>query len=147
MKAQLLNPQPGARSFFLVFAPGDTFLLPMVEFVRRENILGGSFSAVGALSGATLAWFDTEAIVYRPIEVQEQVEVASMVGNISWMNGKPFIHAHCVLGRRTGGTIGGHVKDLTIMPALEMSLTESLVRLDRRKDPQTGFALIDLHAK
>lgn len=144
MKSQLLHQQSGVRTFFLVFDPGDTFLAPMVEFVRRENILGASFTAIGALSQATLAWFDTEAIVYRPLQVQEQVECASMVGNVSWMNGKPFIHAHCVLGRRDGSCISGHVKDLTIMPALELSLVESPVRLERRKHPQTGFALIGL---
>ena len=144
MKSQLLHQQPGARTFFLVFDPGDTFLVPMVEFVRRENILGASFTAIGALSGATLAWFDTEAIVYRPFLVSEQVECAALSGNVSWMNGKPFIHAHCVLGRRDGSCVAGHVKDLAIRPALEMTLVESPVRLERRKHPQTGYALIGL---
>lgn len=144
MKATILHHQPGLRKFLLIFDPGDSFLQPMIEFVRQNQIGGASFTGLGALSEATLAWFDPADGQYKPFHVAEQVECASMVGNISWMNDKPFIHAHCVLGKRDGKCLSGHVKDLKALPTLEVTLEEHGVRLERRKRPDTGFALIDL---
>jgi uncharacterized protein len=143
MKASILQQESGHRTFFLVFDPGDSFLQPMVELVRRHEIAGATFTGLGALSEATLAWFDPVERQYKPFHVAEQVECASMVGNISWMNGKPFIHAHCVLGRRDGTTLAGHVKDLKALPTLEVTLVEHGT-LERKRRPDTGYALIDL---
>jgi len=145
MKATVLEHSSGKRrTFFLVFDPGDTFLQPMIEFVRKHEIGGASFTGLGALSEATLAWFDPADGQYKPFHVGEQVECASMVGNISWMNDKPFIHAHCVLGKRDGTSLSGHVKDLKALPTLEITLIEHETRLVRRRRPDTGYALIDL---
>ena len=145
MKATILEHIRGKRrTFFLVFDPGDTFLQPMIEFIRKHEIGGASFTGLGALSEATLAWFDPVDGQYKPFHVKEQVECASMVGNISWMNDKPFIHAHCVLGKRDGTSLSGHVKDLKALPTLEITLTEHETKLVRRRRPDTGYALIDL---
>jgi predicted DNA-binding protein with PD1-like motif len=145
MKSRILDRIPGGRrTFFLVFEPGDSFLKPMAEFVRENEIGSATFTGLGALSEATLAWFDPSDGQYKPFHVAEQVECASMVGNVSWMNEKPFIHAHCVLGRRDGTTLAGHVKDLKALPTLEVTLTEHSPRLERKRRPDTGFALIDI---
>ena len=145
MKASILHRTPdGRRTFFLVFDPGDSFLQPMIEFVRNNEIGGASFTGLGALSEATLAWFDPSDGQYKPFHIVEQLECSSMVGNISWMNGKPFIHAHCVLGKRDGTSLSGHVKDLKALPTLEITLEEHGTRLERRRRPDTGYALIDL---
>ncbi len=144
MKASILHHEPGRRTFVLVFDPGDAFLQPMIEFVRRYEIAGASFTGLGALSEATLAWFDPSDGQYKPFHVAEQVECVSMVGNVSWMNNKPFIHAHCVLGKRDGSSLCGHVKELKALPTLELTLVEHGTRLHRRRRPDTGFALIDL---
>ena len=146
MKASILHQETGRRTFFLVFDPGDSFLQPMVEFVRRYEIAGASFTGLGALSEATLAWFDPADGQYKPFHIAEQVECASMAGNVSWMNDKPFVHAHCVLGKRDGTCLSGHVKDLKALPTLEVTLVEHPTRLVRKRRPDTGYALIELPA-
>jgi predicted DNA-binding protein with PD1-like motif len=40
-------------------------------------------TAIGALSGNELAYFDWESKTYQSIPVREQVEVASLVGDIA----------------------------------------------------------------
>jgi len=72
----------------------------------RERLGGAQIAAIGALSGATLAFFDWETKKYQPIPVREQVEVASLIGDIAiGPDGKPSVHAHAVLGRRDGTAV------------------------------------------
>jgi predicted DNA-binding protein with PD1-like motif len=53
------------------------------EFAVRERLGASQVTAIGAFSGAKLAFFDWQSKKYQPIPVQEQVEVASLVGDIA----------------------------------------------------------------
>jgi predicted DNA-binding protein with PD1-like motif len=100
-------------------------------------------TAIGALSSAKLAFFDWETKQYRPIPVEEQVEVASLVGDIAvGPSGKPSVHVHAVLGRRDGTALAGHLQEGHVRPTLEIIVTESPSHLCKVKDPESGLALI-----
>jgi uncharacterized protein len=100
-------------------------------------------TAIGALSSARLAFFDWETKQYRPIPVEEQVEVASLVGDIAvGPDGKPSVHVHAVLGRRDGTALAGHLQEAHVRPTLEIIITESPAHLCKVKDAESGLALI-----
>ena len=62
------------------------------------------------------AIFEWETKQYRPIPVDEQVEVASLVGDIALgPDGKPSIHLHAVLGRHDGTALAGHLLEARTM--------------------------------
>ena len=69
-----------------------------------------------------------------------------MVGDITFNDGKPNIHAHVVLGKRDGATCGGHLLEAEVRPTLEVILTESPAHLERRFDKDAGLALISLES-
>lgn len=52
---------------------------------------------------------------------REQVEVFSLIGDVALQDGKPKIHAHCVVGRRDGST-RGHLIEAYVRPTLELML-------------------------
>jgi uncharacterized protein len=54
------------------------------------------------------------------------------------------VHAHIVVGRADGSTRGGHLLEGHIFPTLEVVVEELPKHLHRRRDPETGLALIDL---
>src|SRR5688572_3280883 len=109
----------------------------------KERLGASQVTAIGALSGATLAFFDWESKQYRPIPVEEQVEVASLVGDIAvGPDGKPSVHVHAVLGRRDGTAMAGHLQEGHVRPTLEIIVTESPAHLRKRKDTESGLALI-----
>ena len=95
-----------------------------------------------AFERATLGWFDWQTKDYEHIAVDEQVEVLSLIGDVSLEDGKPKLHAHCVLGKRGGATVGGHLVEAVVRPTLEGLLIESPGHLRRRHDPDSGLALI-----
>ena len=54
--------------------------------------------AIGGFSRATLGYFDVDRSSYRPIPVEEQVEVLSLIGDIARGDDGPKVHAHVVVG-------------------------------------------------
>ena len=73
----------------------------------------------------------------------EQVEVVSLLGDIALgPDGKPALHPHVVVSRADGSAMGGHLLEAHVRPTLEVVLTESPRYLHRRKDHESGLALI-----
>ena len=146
MKAQLLDrTSSGLRTLVAVFETGDRVMAGLAELAAGERLTAAQLSAIGACSQAELAYFDWEAKEYRSIRVEEQVEVASMLGDIGVDEaGKPALHVHLVLGRRDGSALAGHLSEATVRPTLEVVITEAPRHLQRRKDPASGLNLIRL---
>ncbi|WP_395316101.1 PPC domain-containing DNA-binding protein [Variovorax sp. UC74_104] len=145
MKSKILNTAP-ERTIALVFDKGDD-VMPILERFAKEHALSASrFSAIGALRSAVLGYFDWDRKDYDRIPVDEQVEVLSFSGDIALDGDQPKVHAHAVLGRRDGSTVGGHVLQAMVQPTLEVLLIESPGYLRKTCDRETGLALIDIDA-
>jgi hypothetical protein len=56
--------------------------------------------------------------------------------------GNPTLHIHAVLGKSDGSTVGGHLLAAEVRPTLEVILTQSPSYLRKKKDPETGLALL-----
>lgn len=142
MKAKLLN-DGSERTFVLIFQTGDEVVSSLQEFANAKNFGGSHFTAIGALSDVTFAWFDWNKKEYeKAAELREQVEVLSLIGDIALDKGKPKIHAHIVVGKRDGTAHGGHLLQAHVRPTLEVILAESPQSLRREPDPDSGLALI-----
>jgi predicted DNA-binding protein with PD1-like motif len=143
MRSKLLHEQGGKRTFAVILEKGDEAMRCLQEFAVKENVGGAQVTAIGALSSARLAFFDWETKQYRPLPVEEQVEVASLVGDIAiGPDRKPSVHIHAVLGRRDGTALAGHLQEGHVRPTLEIIVTESPAHLCKVKDPESGLALI-----
>lgn len=127
----------------VVFDKGDEVVAGLVEAATTHDIEGAGVTGVGAFARATLGFFDRERKDYERIEVDEQVEVLSLVGDITLDDGEPMAHLHVVVGRRDGSTVGGHILEAEVWPTLELVVTGLPDALHRVHDPETGLALID----
>ena len=127
----------------LVLHTGDDALDAIKAFADRNRIDGASFYAIGAFRQATIAYWNWDTKEYEHIEVADQVEVLSMIGNVSTSADGRRLHAHVTLGRRGGATIGGHLIRATVRPTLEVFFHDAGVRLTRKKDEETGLWLLD----
>lgn len=147
MKSKLMerDTQSG-RTFVLVFDTGEEAVAGLKVFAGENGIDGAQVSAIGALERGVVAWLNWETKAYEAIPVDEQCEVISILGDVAkGDDGKPSLHLHGLLGLQGGRTVGGHVQELHVRPALEVVLTETPAHL-RRKPRQDlgGIALIDL---
>jgi len=144
MKSKLIHESDGQRTYAVVMAAGDEPMSCLERFAREAGLSAASLTAIGAFQSAELAYFDWETKSYIPIPVEDQVEVASLIGDVAvGPDGKAAIHAHVVLGTRSGAAIAGHLKKAVVRPTLEVIVTESPAHLRKRHDSASGLALID----
>jgi predicted DNA-binding protein with PD1-like motif len=134
-----------SRTIVAVLDAGDDVMTELQALAARESLSAASLTAIGAVSEATLGWYDLDEQKYHDIAVPTQAEVLSLVGDIAdGPDGRPAVHAHAVLGLSDGTARGGHLLQATVRPVLEVSLTESPGRLGKTFRPEFGLALIDL---
>ena len=169
MKSRMLHEVDGQRTFALVFDTGDEVMASLKAFAGRERLSAAQFSAIGAFRSAVLGYFDWETKTYLKRAVDEQVEVASLTGDVALSDKAtdsratdsrttdsratdsratdsraPAIHIHAVLGRRDTSALAGHLLEAHVRPTLEVVLVESPAHLCKRHDADSGLALIDV---
>ena len=144
MKSKSIKEGP-ERVFVLVLDPGEEAFKAITDFANRERIDGAAVTAIGAFSDARVGWFDLAAKTYKPINVNEQCEVLSLIGDIAQGDdGKASLHLHAVLGLQHGSLRGGHFLSGAVQPTLEVTITETVAHLRRKKRADIGIALISI---
>lgn len=134
------------KTYAIIFDAGDEVVKGQLDFAEENNLSAGSFKAIGAFERVTVGFFDLEKQDYHENKIDEQVEVISLVGDVALKDGKPKIHAHVVVAKRDGTAHGGHLIDAIVRPTLEVILTESPAKLQKKHNEEFGLALIDLDA-
>lgn len=143
VQSRILAETNGRRTYALVLETGDEVMSSLQDFADREQLSAAGFSAIGAFSDAVLTYFDWEKKDYIENPVEEQVEVASLNGDIALApDGSRALHIHTVLGRRDGTALAGHLAEAHVRPTLELVLTENPEHLRKRYDPDSGLVLI-----
>lgn len=145
MQTRTIHEDAGLRTIVVILETGDAVKSCLSEVARKEKISAASLQAIGAFSSATIRYFAWDRKEYQPIEVREQVEVASLIGDIALgENDDPMLHIHVVLGRSDGSALAGDLGEAHVRPTLEVVITETPDHLRRKEDPTTGLPLIQL---
>jgi predicted DNA-binding protein with PD1-like motif len=145
VRAKLINAE-GKKTYAVVMDKDEEVMAGLQRFAAEHELAASQITAIGAFSDVMLGYFDRNRKDYTRIPVAEQVEVLSLMGDITLDGKDPKVHAHVVLGRSDGSTCGGHLLEAHVWPTLEVIVTESPRHLGRRIDQETGLALIDLRA-
>ena len=124
--------------------PGEEVMATLLDFVRRENIEGAYFLAFGGFSSVHLRYFDVESKQFRPHDVDQQVEVVSLLGNVARGDVGPIVHVHVAVSDAQARTYSGHLAEGVVRPTLEVFLTRLEGRIRRVTDPSTGLELLAL---
>jgi predicted DNA-binding protein with PD1-like motif len=147
MKSQIVSDTADAQVHVVILDAGEEAFAALTKFANDKKLAAASLTAIGAFENATVGWFDLASKSYRKIEVGEQSEVLSAIGDVATGDdGRASLHIHIVLGLSDGSTRGGHLLAGTVRPTLEVVLTEVPSKLRRKKRPDLGIALIDIGA-
>ncbi|HYL39277.1 MAG TPA: DUF296 domain-containing protein [Bryobacteraceae bacterium] len=113
------------RTFEVTMRKGDDIGAGLAEFAEQNHLKLAHFTGVGAVGSAVLGWFDPDKRAYKKIVIDQEAEVVSFIGNISIQNGKPFLHAHCVVALQDGTTKGGHFIEGHVSLAMQVFVVDS----------------------
>ena len=110
-----------------------------------EGITLGRIEAIGAVSKGCLGYYDQAGREYHFLELDKHLEIASLVGNISLKDSKPFVHAHVTFTDAAGLAFGGHLAAGTIVFACEFCIqafdSKHSAQFARNLDETTGLGL------
>ena len=121
---------------------GADLLEEITDSCRKLGVSFGRIEAIGAVQKARLAYYDQARQKYGHFEIDEPLEIASLIGNVSSKNGEPMVHAHLTLADESGKTYGGHLAPGTIIFAADVVIQSFKEEpLKRGKDEETGLPL------
>jgi uncharacterized protein len=143
MKVRLLAENGGVKNYAIVLAKGDEVMSGLTDFARQNKVTSASFTAIGAFSHATVAWFDDSRKEFKLVPIKEQVELVSMIGDIALVNDRPVVHTHVSVASSDGTVRGGHVINAYVFPTLELFMTVYATALHKQPDEATGLELIN----
>jgi predicted DNA-binding protein with PD1-like motif len=144
MKSTRIAGDGGGETRVVILDSGEEAFAALTKFANDAGITAASLTAIGAFERATVGWFDVDRRTYKEIEVSQQCEVLSAIGDVAvGDDGKASLHVHVVLGLSDGTTRGGHLLNGKVRPTLEVVLTDTPTHLRRKKKPDIGIALID----
>ncbi|HDD67510.1 MAG TPA: DNA-binding protein [Candidatus Thorarchaeota archaeon] len=126
--------------------PGEDIIETLERIATDNGIQGGQLNLIGAVSRATLGYFDRKRGEYRTFTIEKDLEVVSCMGNLSRLaDGTAVVHAHMVASDETGRCYGGHVmRGCEVSATIEVIITEFDTELRRARDEMTGLNLLSL---
>ena len=132
------------NGFLVRLIKGEEVISSLSSFVEEQKIPGGFVFGLGAFKNATLGYFDSAKKEYVKNFFKEDMEFGSLTGSVSYVEGKPFVHAHVVAGGPDAKAYFGHLFSATISATGEFFVIPSDTKVERKPDLQTGLNLLDL---
>lgn len=124
--------------------PGEELCAAVLALAQRENIRLASVTAIGASDDVTLGVFDTRTKQYfKKCYNARNYELASVMGNLTRQDGRPYLHLHAVIGcPETEECHAGHLNAAVISAAGEIFLNVIDGEVSRRFDESVGLNVI-----
>lgn len=126
----------------LVLERGEELHKALDAYAKEAKLDSAWLSGLGGAGSVTLGFYDLPRERYQWKTFDSPLEIVSLTGNLSIVDGEPFWHIHGVFSGPDYKTIGGHVKELTVGPTCELHVTSLSVPLTRELDEDTGLKLI-----
>ena len=120
---------------------GEEIVAKMKELCEKENVKLASLSGIGAVNKVTAGLFKTKEKKYVSKTYVEDMEIVSLGGNVSCMNGETYLHFHISVANEAGEVRGGHLTEAYISATGELILTEIEGSADREYSEEIGLNL------
>ena len=129
------------NTYMLRIDLGEDIVESLKKLCEDEQILLGRVEAIGATDHAVIGVYDLAKKEYYPETIDEFMEIASLNGSVTAMDGKPYIHLHATLADQHHVIHGGHVLEMRVGATCEMFVTVLEGEVKRRKDEGLGINL------
>jgi predicted DNA-binding protein with PD1-like motif len=122
---------------------GSDLLTSLEQHCADQDLKLGEVWAIGAVSRARVGYYKQAEQKYLFTDLNQPLEILSLVGNVSLKDGKPMVHAHVTLAAEDGRAFGGHLAPGTTVFACEFVIQEGKSEkvFQRQLDKDTGLFL------
>ena len=131
------------NTIFARMDKGEEILESLRLIAEKENIRLAYVSALGATDDVTVGVFRTAEKKYYANNFSGDMEIVSLTGTISTMNGEYYAHLHMSVGDTEGHVVGGHLNRAVISATCEMVINVVDGAVERSFDESIGLNTFD----
>lgn len=120
---------------------GEEIVESIKKLCREEGIKLGTISGLGATNRAVIGLFETSSKEYHSKELTGDMEITSLIGNISQMDEEVYLHIHINLADEENNVFGGHLNLAVISATGEVVVDTIEGTVDREFNEKVGLNL------
>lgn len=139
-----MNYRRIADSIVLRVDRGEEIISAVRQVCERERVGCASVAGIGAVDHAVVGLYHVQGRQFHSNTFDGELEMTSLLGNISEKDGQVYLHFHANFAREDGQVLGGHLNEAVVSGTAEIFLTVLPGAFGRRPDPVTGLNLFDL---
>ncbi len=124
------------NGYIVVLQTGEEVFPALIELAKQEGIRSAWIHGIGAVGEVELGYYDVKDGQYKRKKFQEELEITSLSGNLSSLQGEPFVHLHGVFGTSRFQALTGHVFSAKISITGEFLVLPFAFDIPRKPSPQ-----------
>ena len=113
----------------------------IVSVFEKEKLKFGWVNGIGAIYNIEIGCYDLKTKSYIKKRIRGDHELISMMGNITFLDNKHFIHTHLTVSDEEFKTFGGHLFDAQISATGEFKIDIVDFKIDRKFSDEIGLNL------
>lgn len=125
--------------FCLVLEKGEWIHSSLEQFAKEYPNTSFTLSGIGAVNQVDLSYFDAHKQEYLTKSFDQEYELLSCEGNLTYCEERPFAHLHVSLSASDFSVIGGHLNQAQICVTGEFFLQAHESLLERKKGTPLSF--------
>ncbi len=123
---------------------GEELMTSVKSLCEKEGVTLASITALGAVDHVIVGLYKVEEQRFLPNVFDGEMEMTSLIGNVTVKDGEVYLHMHADFADETGRVFGGHVTEVIVSGTCEMFIQKIDGVIGRRMDDETGINLFDM---
>ena len=140
---EIMEYRQFGEKFVIRLAKGEKIIAVLLEFCSKNNIKNGYFLGLASIINVELAHYNVNTKKFSSKIIDEICEVGTMYGNISFFEGKPYIHCHISIGKDDFTGMAGHLKGAEVAATAEITLISLGGSVGRKYSDEIGLNLYE----
>ena len=129
-------------AYLLRLDRGEEITASLLRLAEEEGIRLAQVSGIGAIHDFTVGLFDPAVKQYFSNRFTGNFEIVSLTGNLTVMEGKPYLHLHLSAADAEGRVVGGHLNRAEVSATCEIFLSLLPGEVGRSFSPEIGLNLL-----
>ncbi len=133
-----------ADGFLVKVERGEEVTAALTDLLKEKRIHAGTVMGLGGIGDAELGFYDLPSRTYLRKVIPGNLELVYYMGNITLVDGEPFIHAHAVVSGPDFVAHSGHFFSARVVVTGEFVIRPADWEVARSMDDAVGLKLMDI---